>query len=71
MIRCVRYAKLGLLAVATLGLIVWPGYALVVGIIGGSAGRVGAGVGAAVGLAAAVCCGAQFIRLARAEGNCR
>jgi len=67
----VRYAKLGLLFLTTLGLLVWSCYAAVVGVIGGSEGRIGAGVAAAVSLVAAIWCGSHMIRSIRSEANGR
>jgi hypothetical protein len=67
----VHNAKIGLLVLATLGLTMWFGYAVVVGVLGSSGGRAGAGFGAAVTLAMAVWSGSHLIRLARPESRTR
>ncbi|WP_374969303.1 hypothetical protein [Terrabacter sp. BE26] len=66
-----RYAKLGLLFVTALGLLIWSCYAAVVGVAGGSEGRIGAGVAAAASLVAAIRCGIHIIRSVRSEANGR
>ena len=68
-LRIVHNAKIGLRALATLGLTGWFGYAVVVGVLGSSGGRVGAGFGAAVSLAMAVWSGSGLIRLTRPESR--